>query len=30
MAFGRRMDGCGNFMKYSLFVVNVVILVRTR
>lgn len=25
MGFGRQMDGCGNFMKYSLFIVNLVI-----
>ncbi|CAH0561017.1 unnamed protein product [Brassicogethes aeneus] len=25
MGFGRNMDGCGNFMKYSLFIVNFII-----
>ncbi|RZC33326.1 CD151 antigen, partial [Asbolus verrucosus] len=26
MMFGRRMDGCGNFMKYGLFIINIIIL----
>ncbi|XP_017779905.1 PREDICTED: CD151 antigen [Nicrophorus vespilloides] len=25
MAYGRHMDGCGNFMKYSMFIINFII-----
>ncbi|XP_018326784.1 CD151 antigen [Agrilus planipennis] len=27
MAFGSRMDGCGNFMKYGLFIINLIIFI---
>lgn len=27
MGWGRNMDGCGHFMKYSLFIVNLIIFV---